>query len=79
MRLGDRERPETSRVFILPDADRDTDHGRLVDFLARFPHGRYDDPVDATVNAVELAHRVAPRESSDGAGGAPRAGGPRRE
>jgi hypothetical protein len=76
VRLGDRERPETCRVWILPDADRETPHGRLVDFLGRFPHSRYDDPVDATVDAVQLAHRAETR--GEGESG-PRGGGRRRE
>ncbi len=58
VRLGEKGRPETCRVWLLPDADRDTPHGRLSEHLARFPHGRYDDPADATVYAVELAHRA---------------------
>lgn len=60
VRLGDKERPDECRVYALPDAVRDTEHGSLLDFLAKFPHGRYDDPVDATVDAVELAARVTP-------------------
>lgn len=52
VRLGDRDRPETSRVYVLPDAEP------LVPYLTAFPHGRYDDPVDATVYAVELAARA---------------------
>lgn len=63
-RLGDKQKPETCRVWILPAADRETAHGRLSEHLARFPHGRFDDPVDATVYAVELAHRAAPRTGS---------------
>ena len=61
VRLGDKDRPETCRVWVLPGANRDTDHGTLTDFLTRFPHGRYDDPVDATIDAVELAHRATTR------------------
>lgn len=76
VRLGDRERPETCRVWVLPDADREHPDGRLADFLTRFPHGRYDDPVDATVDAVDLAHRAATRDT-DGTG--PATGGPRTE
>lgn len=65
VRLGDRHKPETCRVFLLPDADREFPEGKLYDFLVRFPHGRYKDPVDATVYAVELAARA-----SVGTGGA---------
>jgi hypothetical protein len=72
-RLGDRDNRATCRVYLLPDADRETAHGRLSEHLARFPHGRFDDPVDATVYAVELAHRGAPQSS----GGAPSTGRPR--
>lgn len=72
-RLGDKAQPETCRVWIMPEANLETPHGRLTDHLARFPHGRFDDPVDATVYAVELAHRAAPQTS----GGAPSTGRPR--
>jgi hypothetical protein len=75
VRLGDRGRPETCRVFALPGAVRETPHGTLLEFLERFPHGRYDDPVDATVDAVELASRATTR--GEDTGGGPRAGGSR--
>lgn len=71
VRLGDKAKPEECRVFALPDATRDTGHGTLLEHLARFPHGRYDDPVDATVYAVELAARATTR----GGGQAPQTGG----
>lgn len=74
VRLGDKDRPETCRVFALPGAVRDTEFGTLVEFLERFPHGRYDDPVDATIDAVELAARATTRGE---VGSGPRAGGPR--
>lgn len=61
VRLGDKDRPETCRVYALPGVLRDTEHGNLLDFLERFPHGRYDDPVDATIDAVELAARATTR------------------
>lgn len=67
VRLGERDRPETCRVSYLPDAEP------VVEYLERFPHGRYDDPVDATVDAVTLAARAAGR----GGGGLPQGGGHR--
>lgn len=63
-RLGDRDKVETCRVFYLPGAEK------LVEYLTAFPHGRYKDPVDATVSAVELAARAAgpARDTSTGSG-----------
>lgn len=75
VRLGDRDRPETGRVYALPESYAATEFGSLLEHLARFPHGRYDDPVDATVDAVELAHRATTRGET---GGSPMAGGGRR-
>lgn len=62
-RLGDRDKPETCRVYVLPDCETTDDdgtgigHGSLSAFLAGFPTARYDDPVDACVDAVTLAAR----------------------
>lgn len=67
VRLGDKDRPETCRVYVLPDALASSEHGTLTEHLARFPHGRYDDPVDATVDAVDLAHRAETRGAGDAA------------
>jgi hypothetical protein len=61
IRLGDREKPETCRVWLLPDARKRTEFGTLEEFLGKFPNGRYDDPVDATIYAVELAARATSR------------------
>lgn len=61
VRLGDKAKPEECRVWALPACYADTGHGPLVDHLKRFPHGRYDDPVDATIYAVELAARASTR------------------
>lgn len=66
VRLGDRERPETGRVYALPEFARPFAEGSILEQLARFPHGRYDDGVDATIDAVELAHRAATRGDGDG-------------
>jgi hypothetical protein len=74
VRLGDRERPETCRVWALPAVEREFPNGSLLEHLARFPHGRYDDPVDATIYAVELAARATTRGEG---GSGPRAGGTR--
>lgn len=60
VRLGDREKPETCRVFAMPDALD------FLPYLRDFPHGRYDDPVDAVVMAVDLATRSAPATVSSG-------------
>lgn len=76
VRLGDRERPETCRVWALPAVVADGGHGSLLDHLARFPFGRYDDPVDATVDAVMLAHRAEQPDAGQASGGA-RSGGER--
>jgi phage terminase large subunit-like protein len=73
-RLGDKDRPETCRVFVLPEAARTFPEGSVLDQLARFPHGRYDDAVDAVVDAVELAHRT---EVKGDTGTGARAGGGR--
>lgn len=70
IRLGDKEKRETCRVYILPDAQARFDNGTLEEHLAKFPHGRYDDPVDATVYAVDLASRAAQR----GGGSGPKSG-----
>lgn len=53
VRLGDKAVPESCRVYVLPEAEA------VVEYIERFPHGRYKDPVDATVYAVELAARGA--------------------
>lgn len=74
VRLGDRDKPETCRVYVLPDALASSEHGTLTEHLSRFPHGRYDDPVDATVDAVELAHRATTRGET---GSGPAVGGAR--
>lgn len=74
VRLGDKEKPETTRVYALPAAVREFPEGTLLDQLDKFPHGRYDDAVDATIDAVDLAHRaVTPGEG----GAAPTSGGQR--
>jgi phage terminase large subunit-like protein len=75
VRLGDRDRPETCRVWVLPDAARTFPAGSLLEQLSRFPHGRYDDAVDATIDAVELAHRVTTAEDTSSA--TPQSGGNR--
>jgi phage terminase large subunit-like protein len=74
VRLGDRDRPETCRVWALPGVLREFENGALLEHLARFPHGRYDDPVDATIDAVELAARATTRGET---GSGPKAGGAR--
>lgn len=74
VRLGDAANPESGRVYALPESYAATEHGTLLEHLARFPHGRYDDPVDATVDAVELAARATTRGET---GSGPRAGGNR--
>jgi hypothetical protein len=51
-------------VWVLPDARKRTDFGTLEEFLAKYPNGRYDDPVDATVYAVELAARATSRTAT---------------
>lgn len=62
-RSGDPARPETSRLFVVqgptaaPGAGAATGAEELLPYLATFPHGRYDDPVDAVVMALELAVR----------------------
>lgn len=62
VRLGDKDKPETCRVWVLPDALKEQPGAPagLLEQLARFPHGRYDDAVDATIDAVNLAHRAVP-------------------
>lgn len=65
VRLGDRDKPEECRVWALPPCYADAGEGSLVDHLARYPHGRYDDPVDATVYAVDLASRAAPKSAQE--------------
>lgn len=65
-RLGDKGRPETCRVWVLPDAAKEGPHGALADFLERFPNGRYDDPVDATIDAVHLANIGVTAEGGSG-------------
>lgn len=72
VRLGpaDEEGRGSCRVFILPGEGH---NGELPEYLATFPHGRYDDPVDATVAAVELCTRVTPETAT----AAPRVGGGR--
>jgi phage terminase large subunit-like protein len=75
VRLGEKGRPETCRVYALPESYAGSEFGTLLEHLAKFPHGRYDDPVDATVYAVELAARATTRGES---GSGPRAGGNRR-
>lgn len=69
VRLGDKDRPETSRVWALPGYLRDFPESgaSAVQQLVRFPHGRYDDAVDATVDAVAIAHRAVPFGGADDA------------
>lgn len=74
VRLGDRDRPETCRVFALPDVEDNGAHGSLLDYLDAFPNGRYDDPVDAVVMALELAAHGEPVGGSS----SPVVGGERR-
>lgn len=68
VRLGDKDKPEECRVWAMPPCYDDSGEGSLVHHLGRYPHGRYDDPVDATVYAVELAARAAPRGSGSESG-----------
>ncbi len=66
VRLGDAKDPNTCRVYCLPAAAREGEHGSLLDYLKRFPNSRYDDPVDATVDAVKLAHAAETRGGGEG-------------
>lgn len=66
--LGPAVRLQQERVFILPGGD----NGELPRYLKAFPHGRYKDPVDAFVMALEAAATATPVESG-GQGSSPAA------
>src|SRR5690606_19682795 len=65
--LGGATRASTGRLYAIPDSG---DNATTVDHLVKFPHGRYDDPVDAVVMATKLATRGAYSSGSGGGGGA---------
>lgn len=65
--LGVATRASTGRLYAIPDSG---DNAATVDHLVKFPHGRYDDPVDAVVMATKLATRGAYSSGSGGGGGA---------
>lgn len=57
-------RLQQGRVFIVPAHGHNRE---LPGYLEAFPNGRYKDPVDAFVMALELATRAAPLEGGGGA------------
>lgn len=61
VRLGPRDKRDECRVFLLAGEGHNDE---LPSYMERFPHGRYKDPVDALVMAVNVATRVAPAEAA---------------
>jgi predicted phage terminase large subunit-like protein len=57
-------RLQQGRVFVVSPQGHNRD---LPAYLTAFPNGRYKDPVDAFVMALELATRAAPVEGGQGA------------
>lgn len=73
--LGLSVRASTGRVWALPEQGDNSD---TIGHLTRFPHGRYDDPVDAVVMALDLALRGSYTTGDAGQGGdGPSVGGTR--